>query len=254
MQLNSLYLEELKNKFKIIKEKGTIKSNRSHNTGIGKTFEDLLGKKEDNIAGPDYGDIEIKTQRALSNSFVTLFTKSPDYPKKANTYLRENFGVSNSDSNNLKILHTSLFGNSYNTFLSTYGFKAKVNRCEEKIYISIINLVTNELLSELVYYSFSTLKRKLDTKLKNLAYISANSSSINGQEYFQYTNIKFYYNPSFEKFLELIENGKIMIDIRIGVYHNPENTKTYGKTHDHGTGFRIKESDLPTLYEGILIE
>ena len=37
-----------------------------------------------------------------------------------------------------------------------------------------------------------------------------------------------------------------MLDIRIGVYKSGQ---YFGKTHDHGTGFRIKESDLECLYD-----
>ena len=41
-------------KFRKIKDLGYIKSNRKHNTGIGKTFEDYIGVKENNIDEPDY--------------------------------------------------------------------------------------------------------------------------------------------------------------------------------------------------------
>ena len=41
--------EELKELFNKIKRKGWIKAHRTGNTGIGKTFEDLLDKKEDNL-------------------------------------------------------------------------------------------------------------------------------------------------------------------------------------------------------------
>ena len=42
------------------------------------------------------------------------------------------------------------------------------------------------------------------------------------------------------------ESGKIYVDLRIGQYHDGKNK---GKTHDHGTGFRIKESDQPLLFK-----
>ena len=44
----------------------------------------------------------------------------------------------------------------------------------------------------------------------------------------------------------LLEEGKIYVDLRIGQYHDGKNK---GKTHDHGTGFRIKESDQPLLFK-----
>ena len=42
------------------------------------------------------------------------------------------------------------------------------------------------------------------------------------------------------------ETGKIYVDLRIGQYHNGKNK---GKTHDHGTGFRIREIDQPLLFK-----
>lgn len=42
--------------------------------------------------------------------------------------------------------------------------------------------------------------------------------------------------------IELLEQGRIYIDLRIGQYAN-------GKTHDHGTGFRIREIDQPKLFK-----
>ena len=47
--------------FKQIKEKGWIQSKRKGPTGIGYTFEELLGKQEDNMPIADFQGIEIKT-------------------------------------------------------------------------------------------------------------------------------------------------------------------------------------------------
>lgn len=55
------------------------KSHRNGPTGIGKTFEDLLGKKEDNLPLPDFHQIELKAHDQAENSYITLFTKSPTY-------------------------------------------------------------------------------------------------------------------------------------------------------------------------------
>ena len=49
---------ELVRKLKAIKKMGYIKTHRTGNTGIGKTLEDLLGIKENNIPGPNAAMIE----------------------------------------------------------------------------------------------------------------------------------------------------------------------------------------------------
>ena len=50
----------------------------------------------------------------------------------------------------------------------------------------------------------------------------------------------------YDAFVLLLEQGKIFIDLRIGQYHGGHKN---GQTHDHGTGFRIKESDQSLLFK-----
>ena len=79
--------------FKIIRSKGFYQSHRKHNTGIGKTFEDVMEVEENNLETADYmGCIELKSQRHYTGSMLTLFTKSPSYPKGVNTLLRDRYG------------------------------------------------------------------------------------------------------------------------------------------------------------------
>ena len=57
-------LEGFKKDFLVIKEKGFVESHRTHNTGIGKTFEDLIGVVENNNALADYEDVlELKSSK-----------------------------------------------------------------------------------------------------------------------------------------------------------------------------------------------
>ena len=72
-----------------IKKLGFVESHRSHNTGIGKTFEDLIGITENNNQTNDYMNlIEIKSQRK-KRKLYNSFTKSPTYPEGANKTLKE---------------------------------------------------------------------------------------------------------------------------------------------------------------------
>jgi len=239
------YKLELLEKFNQIRNMGWVRSNRSHNTGIGKTFEDLLGKVEDNKSTCDFGDIEIKTQRDQSTSYVTLFTKAPCFPRGANTLLRKTFGSPNPEKNNLNTLHTSVT-TSYNTYRDRYRFKLQVCRDEQKIYLIVSDISTGEVLLDTIYYKFETLQRVLSRKLKKVAYVSASTSIISGVEYFMYNELTLLDTVTFDKFLSLIESGDMMIDIRVGVYGTG---KRMSRTHDHGTGFRLKARDFDKLYE-----
>ena len=102
--------------FNRIKNLGYVKSRRSNNTGIGKTFEDYLGVTENNDKLPDFAGFEVKSQRALTSSYLTLFTKSPTGPVGANTYLRDTYGEFYEEYPTLKRLHTSIFSERFNTY------------------------------------------------------------------------------------------------------------------------------------------
>ena len=240
-------LASFKKDFDAIRKKGFVESHRSHNTGIGKTFEDLIGVEENNNLLVDYkGKIELKASRELSNSMVTLFTKSPSYPPLANSILRETFGK---DENGGKILHTTISGDKFNTFLGKFGFKLDVNENEEKIYIKIKNLETDEIIDFECYYTFEDLKRIIEKKCKFIAYILAISPKHkreNDKELFHFEKATLLSGMTFGKFLDAIRRGYILYDIRIGVYRSGKNK---GKMHDHGSGFRIKKDKIVKVFK-----
>lgn len=233
--------KELKKIFNDIKNIGWVEAHRKGNTGIGKTFEDLLNKKEDNLALPDYKGIEVKSQRNQTNSMITLFTKSPDYPIGVNTILRENFGNISSEYNNKKILHTTINALNFNTHVSGNNFKIIVDRNLKRLVLQVQSNETKEIIYENAYWSFENIQHALEYKLKYIAVVGADEKVENSKNYFKYTDIMLFTGLTLEKFLEAIEKGDILVDIRIGVYNSGKNK---GKTHDHGTGFRIKLDKL----------
>lgn len=247
MQTENEIIVELIEKFKDISSKGWITSRRSHNTGIGKTFEDLLDKEEDNLSEPDFKGIEIKTHRSRSSSYTSLFTCAPDGPKpQENTRLREKFGKSEDDNPNLKVLHTSMFADRKNTYLNQYQFIIDIDRENERLYILVYDM-NNNIIEKTTYWTFEVLNKCLCQKLKTLAFIAGDSRiSSSGVEEFNYKKLGIYKFKSFEKFLHALENGIIMVDLRIGVYKSGNNI---GKTHDHGTAFRIKAENLEDIYD-----
>src|SRR3989344_4348695 len=86
----TITLRKLKEQLEKIKAMGFVKTHRAHDTGIGKTLEDLLGIKENNLRLPDVGDVELKAKRIDSGSMLTVATKSPE-PKGINKVLFEKY-------------------------------------------------------------------------------------------------------------------------------------------------------------------
>ncbi len=105
-------LKQITQSLKELSERGWIRSNRKHNIGIGKTLEDHLGIKENNIALPDFGVMELKSQRVNITSMMTLFTKSPD--GITNAEIRKRFGYPDKEFPKIKILHQTISGGKRN--------------------------------------------------------------------------------------------------------------------------------------------
>lgn len=233
-------------RFHAIKEMGFIKSNRKNNTGIGKTFEDYVGVVENNIDEPDLFGFEIKSHREEASSYVTLFTKAPNFPPNANAYLNRRYGIPYEENPQLNKLHTSMFANRYNTSNGLYSFRLINDERNGFIKIGIYDIKTMQLLDDNVGYSYDCISKILSKKLKDLFYVSAQRKYIGEDEYFYFNKAEIYNSPSLEKFIELMCGGLIMYDIRIGSYKSGRN---YGKPHDHGSGFRILEHNIKLLYK-----
>ena len=74
-------------------------SQRKGTTGIGYTFERLIGKEEENFPIADYRDIEIKVKRKYSKGDITLFSANPDNEVFAIKRIYETYGTCNKNKN-----------------------------------------------------------------------------------------------------------------------------------------------------------
>lgn len=238
--------EKIIDHFRRVKAMGWVRSNRSNNTGIGKTFEDYVGVIENNIADADLFGFEIKAHREEASSYVTLCTKSPSFPNGANAYLLSSFGTPYDDNPNLNRLHTSMFANNMNSYGGKYSFKLRNDRNAREIRIEVYDALTKELIDDTCGYNYDALENIFAKKLKNLFYVSAERRHRSDLvEEFYFNNAEIYTDPSFDRFLDLLDQGKIMYDIRMGSYQSGVNI---GKPHDHGSGFRIKPENIHLLY------
>jgi len=233
-----------------IKEMGYVPSHRKGPTGIGKTLEDLLGITENNIAGPDFQIYELKSARKESVSMLTLFTKAP-VPRGANKSLLEEFGyiqrkiprkykqltMTGEEMDESKIppedkeLHTTVDSIKPNSV----GLKLEIK--SNRLYIA------NDKGVE-AYYDNDTLRNAFEKKYHRLIYVLADHKTEKGKEWFWFNEVYLLDGFSFERFSELVKEGKMKVDIRIG--HYPD-----GRLHDHGTGFRILPKYLPKCFETI---
>ena len=224
-------LDELINKLRSIKDMGFVITHRAHDTGIGKTLEDLLEIPENNWRMPDVGEVELKTKRLESDSMLTIATKSP-LPKGANRSLFD--ACKYKDEEGEYNLHSTVYGSRPNN----QGLRAMVLRD---------NLTIENPYDIDAYWPitiFDELVSKCNKILLVFALTKGERKSANEQ--FHFTEAYLLSTLSETKFKNAIANDKLKIDFRIGVYRTG---KYKGKYHDHGTGFRISKRDFLELFD-----
>ena len=216
-------LTQIKKALQELSKKGWIKSLRKHNTGIGKTLESYLNLKENNIALPDFGKLELKSQRLESASLITLFTKKPD--DVLNSKILNRFGYPRK-KDGLYVLHQTITsGRSNKQGFRLKNIKQKLSILKKGKYI--------------FSYDKDKLRKLFDRKVGKGVIIALATSQKDGKgkERFHYKEAYILKAGNFNKFLE-----NLFYDIRIGRYPD-------GRPHDHGSAFRVKKTALPNIFK-----
>ncbi|MBR3723828.1 MAG: MvaI/BcnI restriction endonuclease family protein [Bacteroidales bacterium] len=252
---------ELITKFKDIYSKGWIENYRKGNDGaVGNILEDLLEIPENNLPIPNASEWELKAQRSNTTSLLTLFHSEPS-PTALTiipSQMLPNYGWPHDKAGttypkNEKSFRATLNAKQY----SDRGFKVHVNDNERKVEIIFDSKYTDKRHTEWLnsvktrvghtnnfdivpYWGFDDLYHKAGTKLKNCFYVRADvkSETIENirKEYFLYNYVLKLSHFDQDCFIQAIRDGKIYIDFDARTGHN------------HGTKFRIRYNDIPSLY------
>ncbi len=225
-------LATLKKELQKIKNLGFIPTHRFGDTGIGKTLEDLLNIKENNIPLHDIqGVAELKTYRKNAKSMLTLFTLEP-LPKGGarDRMLLDSFGYSKRDNGRLKELHSTLSCKQYNNQM------LKLLVAKDKIRIQGKNKRLN------IYWDIQSVEKKFDDKLPALVYVLADTKKIKGEEFFHFNEAYLLSDFDFELFKKMVKKDQIVVDFRM--YYRPN-----GSVRNHGTGFRVKINKLYNCFK-----
>lgn len=254
---NLISKEDLLEKLKKIVEREWIPITRSRNDGrIGNTLEDLLGIEENNLAIPNANEWELKTQRWDTSSLVTLFHFEPS-PRKARIVpkvLLPLYGWPHAKAGDRYGKNEMSFRQTISAInYTSRGFKIDVLTDEKKIVVVFdARKVANEhkdwlesvkmrvglgQLEPEPYWGFRDLAAKASLKLLNTIFVLAEQKKESGTTFVRYTEVHLLENFSFEKFIQEIKNGNILIDFDARTGHN------------HGTKFRVRPKILPDLYE-----
>lgn len=248
-------LQELKQRLIEIKNMGWVATTRHHDTGIGKTFEDLLGIQENNLQIPDIGEIEVKSSRDYTSSFMTLITFEPSEEFRNVEWTLDGlvnaFGKTGDDKvTGLPVFHITVSSTKYTG--NTQQFKLDIRNIQGEEMVCIVTKkkfkpLNSNLPSDVVAcFPVKEIMERISRKLGGcLLVIEAETKKEGNTEKFKLKSAKLYAGFSAPKFIQLIRQGKICLDIRFGRYKSGAKK---GQPHNHGTAWRIRKKDVLELY------
>ena len=221
-------LNEFKIAFAKIKNKGWIQSKRKGPTGIGQTLEQLLGLKEDNIALPDLGRVELKAHRIGSSSMITLFTFNRKVWKMNPLDAIRKYGTPDENGRLGLYFTMSRTPNSTDLFLHLEAESISVRH------------ISGEILAE---WQLAALAERFMQKSPRLILVSAFSEMRGDIEWFKFDRARLLTDTSPEIIRNQILEGNILVDLRL---HDKGMS-----ARNHGTGFRAREGNLPGLFKNV---
>ena len=251
--------DELIKKLKELSDMGWVENGRFGNHGgIGNTLEDFLEIAENNLPIPNAAEWELKAQRANTSSLITLFHMEPS-PRAVGfvpKVLLPLYGWSHQEAGNLyKDEEMSFRQTIHGLSHSDRGFIVQIDRTAKKVLVSFDASKVSERNSEWLtkveekvglgelnpqpYWGFDDLEHKAGTKLLNCFYVQAEVKKEDGKEFYWYNKVQMLQKFKFEGLLEALEKGVMLVDFDARTGHN------------HGTKFRLRQNNLPMLYEKV---
>lgn len=238
--------KNLLNEFKIISKKQWIKGINNFTNSAGLTFESLLDKKADSLYFPDYQGIEIKCTQRFSRYPITLFSVAFDGPSlyEMNEILQK-YGKNDIIYRDKKQLNATLSCKNKVLVNNKYYFKLDISVEEKKLYLSIYDIMEN-IIERKAFINFETIKNRLELKLSTLALVFASKKDIDNSPHFRYYKIIFYKLISFEKFIELLKQDIIIVDISCRVSRSGIDA---GRQRNKNLVFKISKDNINKLFK-----
>lgn len=233
-------------KFISIAKKGWIKGVVKSNGDVGMTFENQIGKKQDADFFPDYYGIELKCTTRYSEYPLYLFSIAFDGPSDNETdRICQKYGYYDKDYTNLKVIFAKC--NCSYTITQRNGYKMKLNLDEQndKLFLEIYS-TKDKLLDRESYLNLSSLYSHLMVKLQKIAIIYASKKKFDNEVYFRYYKVDIYKLKSYEKFIELLKNGKIDVTL---ISRISKSGQRAGQYRNKNLVFEIEKDYINELFE-----
>lgn len=221
-------LSEFLEHFDRISSMGWVNSLRAGDTGIGYTFETLVGIKENNDRQADFKGIEIKCKQTKSvranTGKINLFQQAPVWAKreKAIDRLRR---IGKLESNGLYSCYSQVTTNANNLQLV---LRPNIEKNQIDLFKSI------ELLG---HWPNVMLETRLQEKHSRAVFVKAAVKTNSLGQQFNFEEVIYCERPSIERFINLLEARQLVFEFLMSEKQN-------SRVRNHGYPWRLISEDV----------
>jgi hypothetical protein len=227
-------LTELLNEFDRVRDDGWVNSLREGDTGIGYTFETLLGIEENNEKVADFKGIEIKCKSLKEGALaaggkINLFQHGPEWIEKLSSKQRiRQIGKEGADG--LYSCHSQVTTN-----VNNLGLSLMISSAAQKIDL-------RKSADGIGYWTFESLGRRLAEKHSRAVFIKASIRKKESKSQFRYDELVYCERPSIDRFMNLVGSRNIVFEFLMS-------EKSNGTVRNHGYPWRLtREEFLDQLF------
>lgn len=221
-------LRELLQRFDAIRRRGWIRSKRVGDTGIGFTFESLLGIKENNAKLADYKGIEIKCslkgERGSSGKKINLFQEAPSW-RRTMTSLERLRLLGHCDANGIHRCHSQV-----TTTPNNLGMKLTILPSKRTIELK-------KRLMTLGDWKYDVLAKRLHEKHSRAVFVTAQARGAARKRQYKYEQLTYCARPKIDQFLSMVGAKQIVFEFLMS--QQPD-----GSVRNHGYPWRLKHAVL----------
>jgi hypothetical protein len=222
-------LNDLLTRFDQVRERGWIDTLRVGDTGIGYTFETLIGVKENNDQTADFRGIELKCKglregERIGTGKINLFQAAPTWsqPMSAIDRLRMLCGPG---VDGLHHCYSQITTNPNNL-----GLLLQVMQHDSRIDLK-------KQATQLGHWEFDRLQRRLEEKHSRAAFVKAKTRRTGPQTQYKYEELVYCSKPSIEKFVELVAHRNIVFEFAM-------TERPLGSVRNHGYPWRLVRTEV----------
>ncbi len=220
-------LNDLLGRFDDISNRGYIDSLRAGDTGIGYTFETLIGIDENNDQRADFRGIEIKCKQIREvggrGGKINLFQKAPRWDQRLRGIERLRM-IGAPDENGRYACHSQV-----STTSNNLGLWLDLASSPDQV-----DILKNE--NRFGYWPHSDLEQRLQEKHSRAVFVKAETRTSSGRQRFHYTELVYCERPSILNFTNLISNRRIVFEFLM-------NENEAGHVRNHGYPWRLASAD-----------